>query len=147
MLSAIHGLTLTWSGGQNMDIANQNATWFGVFGRGTALGIPIPVLIFVALAAVLGILLGKTALRAQGLRGRRQRHGRDLPRAFRARGSSFMTYIISAFCVATAGLIQASPHMGRAEHRGAGHGTGGAGRRHPRRRVACWAGRGRSSRR
>ena len=37
MLSAIHGLTLTWSGGQNMDIANQSETWFGVFGRGSAL--------------------------------------------------------------------------------------------------------------
>jgi ribose/xylose/arabinose/galactoside ABC-type transport system permease subunit len=60
MLSAIHGLTLTYSGGQNMDIANQSETWFDVFGRGSALGIPIPVLIFAGLAALLGILLAKT---------------------------------------------------------------------------------------
>jgi ribose transport system permease protein len=28
MLSAIHGLTLTYSGGKNMDIADQATTWF-----------------------------------------------------------------------------------------------------------------------
>jgi ribose/xylose/arabinose/galactoside ABC-type transport system permease subunit len=60
MLSAIHGLTLTYSGGQNMDIANQSDTWFDVFGRGSALGVPIPVLMFGLLAAVLGILLART---------------------------------------------------------------------------------------
>ncbi|MFT6944863.1 MAG: ribose/xylose/arabinose/galactoside ABC-type transport system permease subunit, partial [Yoonia sp.] len=32
MLSAIHGLTLTWSGGKNMDIADKDGTWFAVFG-------------------------------------------------------------------------------------------------------------------
>ncbi len=42
MLSAIHGLTLTYSGGQNMDLADKEGTWFnktalkvtGVFDRG-----------------------------------------------------------------------------------------------------------------
>jgi ribose transport system permease protein len=33
MLSAIHGLTLTYSGGKNMDIANKDETWFAVFGQ------------------------------------------------------------------------------------------------------------------
>jgi ribose transport system permease protein len=33
MLSAIHGLTLTYSGGKNMDIANKDDTWFAVFGQ------------------------------------------------------------------------------------------------------------------
>ena len=111
MLSAIHGLTLTYSGGQNMDIANQNETWFGVFGRGTALGIPIPVLIFVALAAVLGILLAKTPF------GRKVYAVGGNPTAATFSGIPrarvvFMTYMISAFCVATAGLIQASRTMG-----------------------------------
>jgi ribose transport system permease protein/putative xylitol transport system permease protein len=111
MLSAIHGLTLTWSGGQNMDIANQEATWFGVFGRGTALGIPIPVLMFGLLAAVLAIVLAKTPfgrkVYAVGGNGTAATFS-GIPRA----RVVFFTYLISAFCVATAGLIQASRTMG-----------------------------------
>ena len=111
MLSAIHGLTLTWSGGQNMDIANQEATWFGIFGRGTALGIPIPVLMFGLLAAVLAIVLAKTPfgrkVYAVGGNGTAATFS-GIPRA----RVVFFTYLISAFCVATAGLIQASRTMG-----------------------------------
>jgi hypothetical protein len=33
MLSAIHGLTLTYSGGKNMDIADKDGTWFASSGR------------------------------------------------------------------------------------------------------------------
>src|SRR6056297_2249663 len=60
MLSAIHGLTLTYSGGKNMDIADKEGTWFSVFGRDEALGVPMPILIFALLAAVLGMALAKT---------------------------------------------------------------------------------------
>jgi ribose/xylose/arabinose/galactoside ABC-type transport system permease subunit len=111
MLSAIHGLTLTYSGGQNMDIANQSETWFDVFGRGSALGIPIPVLIFALLAALLGIMLAKTPfgrkVYAVGGNGTAATFS-GIPRA----RVVFATYMISAFCVATAGLIQASRTMG-----------------------------------
>jgi ribose transport system permease protein/putative xylitol transport system permease protein len=111
MLSAIHGLTLTYSGGQNMDIANQSATWFGIFGRGTAMGIPIPVLIFGLLAAILGITLAKTPfgrkVYAVGGNGTAATFS-GIPRA----RVVFLTYLISSFCVATAGLIQASRTMG-----------------------------------
>ena len=112
MLSAIHGLTLTYSGGQNMDIANQDATWFDVFGRGTALGIPVPVLIFGLLAALLAIILAKTPfgrkVYAVGGNGTAATFS-GIPRA----RVVFFTYVISSFCVATAGLIQASRTMGR----------------------------------
>lgn len=111
MLSAIHGLTLTYSGGQNMDIANQEATWFGIFGRGTALGIPIPVLMFGLLAALLAIILAKTPfgrkVYAVGGNGTAATFS-GIPRA----RVVFFTYLISSFCVATAGLIQASRTMG-----------------------------------
>jgi ribose transport system permease protein len=60
MLSAIHGLTLTYSGGKNMDIANKSDTWFASSGSGTALGIPVPILIFGAVGGLLGIMLAKT---------------------------------------------------------------------------------------
>ncbi|MEP3275054.1 MAG: ABC transporter permease, partial [Stappiaceae bacterium] len=111
MLSAIHGLTLTYSGGKNMDIADKEGTWFSLFGQSSALGIPIPILIFAILAAVLTMLLGKTPF------GRKVYAvgGNGVAATFsgirRAR-VVFMTYIISSFCVATAGLIQASRSLG-----------------------------------
>jgi ribose transport system permease protein/putative xylitol transport system permease protein len=111
MLSAIHGLTLTYSGGKNMDIADKEGTWFSVFGQDAIAGIPVPILIFAALVAVLGITLSSTPF------GRKiyAVGGNNTAATFsgipRAR-ITFYCYLISAFCVATAGLIQASRSLG-----------------------------------
>ncbi|MEH6834298.1 MULTISPECIES: ABC transporter permease [Falsihalocynthiibacter] len=111
MLSAIHGLTLTYSGGKNMDIADKQGTWFGFFGREEVLGVPVPVLIFGLLAVVLSLLLAKTPF------GRKTYAvgGNGIAATFsgvpRAR-VIFMCYLISSFCVATAGLLQASRSLG-----------------------------------
>ncbi len=111
MLSAIHGLTLTYSGGKNMDIADKEGTWFSIFGQGSVLGIPTPIVVFVTLAVVLSLLLSKTPF------GRKVYAvgGNGVAATFsgirRAR-VVFMTYLISSFCVAMAGLIQASRSMG-----------------------------------
>ncbi len=111
MLSAIHGLTLTYSGGKNMDIADKEGTWFSVFGQGNALGIPVPILLFVLLATVLGIMLAKTPfgrkIYAVGGNGTAATFS-GIPRA----RVVFFCYLMSAFCVATAGLIQASRSLG-----------------------------------
>lgn len=111
MLSAIHGLTLTYSGGKNMDIADKDGTWFAVFGQGTIFGIPVPILIFFALASCLGLLLQKTAfgrkVYAVGGNGVAATFsGIHRPRVV------FLCYLLSAFCVAIAGLIQASRSLG-----------------------------------
>jgi ribose transport system permease protein/putative xylitol transport system permease protein len=111
MLSAIHGLTLTWSGGKNMDIADKAGTWFDIFGRGELLGIPVPILIFLLLACGLGMLLAKTPfgrkIYAVGGNGTAATFS-GIPRA----RVVFSCYLVSAFCVATAGLLQASRSMG-----------------------------------
>ncbi|GGF50917.1 ribose transport system permease protein/putative xylitol transport system permease protein [Mameliella alba] len=111
MLSAIHGLTLTYSGGQNMDIADKEGTWFSVFGQGEIIGIPVPILLFALLAAVLGIGLAKTPfgrkVYAVGGNGTAATFS-GIPRA----RVVFSCYLVSAFCVATAGLIQASRSLG-----------------------------------
>lgn len=111
MLSAIHGLTLTWSGGKNMDIADKEATWFSVFGQGDIVGIPVPILIFALLAGALSLVLGRTPfgrkVYAVGGNGVAATFS-GVPRA----RVVFFTYLISAFCVATAGLIQASRSLG-----------------------------------
>jgi ribose/xylose/arabinose/galactoside ABC-type transport system permease subunit len=111
MLSAIHGLTLTYSGGKNMDIADKQGTWFGFFGQEAVMGVPVPVLIFGLLAVVLSVVLGKTPF------GRKTYAvgGNGIAATFsgipRAR-VVFMCYLMSSFCVATAGLIQASRSLG-----------------------------------
>ena len=111
MLSAIHGLTLTYSGGKNMDIVDKEGTWFSIFGQGTALGIPVPIIIFLLVAAFLGVLLAKTPfgrkVYAVGGNGTAATFS-GIPRA----RTVFYCYVISATCVATAGLIQASRSMG-----------------------------------
>ncbi|MET4130571.1 ABC transporter permease [Roseovarius sp. MBR-6] len=111
MLSAIHGLTLTWSGGKNMDIADKDGTWFSLFGQSSALGIPVPILIFLLLALGLGTALAKTPfgrkIYAVGGNGTAATFS-GIPRA----RVVFSCYLVSAFCVATAGLLQASRSMG-----------------------------------
>jgi ribose/xylose/arabinose/galactoside ABC-type transport system permease subunit len=111
MLSAIHGLTLTYSGGKNMDIADKEGTWFAVFGQGHVLGIPVPVIIFGVLAAILAVLLARTAFGRQvyavGGNGVAATFS-GIPRA----RVVFLSYVISSFCVAMAGLLQASRSMG-----------------------------------
>jgi ribose transport system permease protein/putative xylitol transport system permease protein len=111
MLSAIHGLTLTYSGGQNMDIADKEGTWFSIFGQGTALGIPVPILIFVALAALLGLLLAKTPFGRKVYAVGGNGTAATFSGINRAR-TVFSCYLISSACVATAGLIQASRSLG-----------------------------------
>lgn len=111
MLSAIHGLTLTYSGGKNMDIADKEGTWFKVFGQGDALGIPVPILLFALLAAFLGVVLAKTPfgrkIYAVGGNGTAATFS-----GIRRVRVVFSCYLISSFCVATAGLIQASRSLG-----------------------------------
>jgi len=111
MLSAIHGLTLTYSGGKNMDIADKEGTWFSVIGQGSIAGVPVPIVIFLGLACLLAILLAKTpfgrkvyAVGGNGVAATFS--GIRRPRVV------LMTYLISSFCVAMAGLLQASRSMG-----------------------------------
>ena len=111
MLSAIHGLTLTYSGGKNMDIADKAGTWFSVFGQGRLVGIPVPIILFLLLAAVLGTVLARTpfgrkvyAVGGNGVAATFS--GIRRPRVV------FTCYLLSSFCVATAGLMQASRSLG-----------------------------------
>lgn len=111
MLSAIHGLTLTYSGGKNMDIADKDGTWFSVFGQGSVMGIPVPILIFLGLAALLGMVLAKTPFGRKVYAVGGNGTAATFSGIRRAR-VVFMCYLMSAFCVATAGLIQASRSLG-----------------------------------
>jgi ribose transport system permease protein len=111
MLSAIQGLTLIYSGGQNVDIANQDTTWFAFFGRGSVLGVDTQVVLFLALALVLHVLMSSTPY------GRRVFAVGGNPTAavfsgIRKNWTVFSTYLISAFCVGLAAIILGSRVMG-----------------------------------
>lgn len=120
MLSAIQGLTLIYSGGQNVDIVDQEGTWFAFFGRDFLLGIAVPTWIFLVLAVLLHVVLTRTTF------GRRvfAVGGNPTAAAFsgvrRAR-VVFSTYLISAATTGCAALILGSRVMGSQNNVGQGY--------------------------
>jgi len=120
MLSAIQGLTLIYTGGQNVDIQNQDTTWFAIFGRGAILGVPTQILIFVVLAVVMHVVLAHTPF------GRRVYASGGNPTAavfsgIRRGRVVLATYMISAFCTGIAAIILGSRVMGSQNNVGQGY--------------------------
>ncbi|WFM71647.1 ABC transporter permease [Halomonas sp. CKK8] len=120
MLSAIQGLVLIYSGGKNVDIANQSDTWFAFFGRGYVLGIAVPVILFAVLAIIVQVVMSYTSY------GRRIFAVGGNPAAavysgIRKNWCVFSTYLISAFCVACAALVLGSRVMGSQNNVGQGY--------------------------
>lgn len=120
MLSAIQGVTLIYTGGQNVDIADQTTTWFALFGRGYVLGIATPIVIFLGLAILMEILLRRTTY------GRKVFAVGGNPTAAVFSGIDrsrvvFSTYLISAFAVGCAAVIMGSRVMGSQNNVGQGY--------------------------
>ena len=120
MLSAIQGLILIYSGGQNVDISNQSGTWFRVFGRESFMNIAVPIWIFLTLALILHLVMSYTPF------GRRVFAVGGNPTASVFSGIKrsrvvFTTYLISAFCVGVAALILGSRVMGSQNTVGQGY--------------------------
>ncbi len=120
MLSAIQGLILIYTGGQNVDIKDQSHTWFAFFGRGHVFGIDTPIIIFLGLAIVFEIVLRKSVF------GRKVFAVGGNPTAsaysgIRRRRIVFSTYVISAFTVACAAVILGSRVMGSQNNVGQGY--------------------------
>jgi ribose transport system permease protein len=122
MLSAIQGLTLIYSGGQNVDIdsASQGTTWFRVFGRGDIAGLDMPIVLFALLAILLHVVIAHTPF------GRRVYAVGGNPTAavfsgIRRGRVVFATYLISAACVGMASIILGSRVMGSQNNVGQGY--------------------------
>ena len=120
MLSAIQGVTLIYTGGQNVDIVDQEATWFAIFGRGDILGVPTPIVMFLGLAAVLHVVMGFTPF------GRKVYAVGGNPTAATFSGIRrsrvvFTTYLVSAFAVGCAAIILGSRVMGSQNNVGQGY--------------------------
>ena len=120
MLSAIQGVTLIYSGGQNVDIHNQDSTWFAFFGRDYLFGIAVPVILFLGLALLIEFLLKATSY------GRKVFAVGGNPAAavfsgIRRNRMVFSTYLLSAFTTACAALILGSRVMGSQNNVGQGY--------------------------
>ena len=120
MLSAIQGITLIYTGGQNVDIHNQSDTWFTFFGRDYLFGIPVPIFIFIGLGIITEIVLRTTSY------GRKIFSVGGNPTAAVFSGIKknkivFSTYLISAFATACGALILGSRVMGSQNNVGEGY--------------------------
>ncbi|KMQ76245.1 ABC transporter permease [Marinobacter subterrani] len=120
MLSAIQGITLVYTGGKNVDISDQQSTWFSFFGRDELLGVPVPALIFIVLGIILQIVLLKSGfgrkIFAIGGNGTAA-----LFSGLRRNRLVFNTYLLSAFTTGCAALILGSRVMGSQNNVGEGY--------------------------
>lgn len=120
MLSAIQGLVLIYSGGQNVDIVDQRGTWFAFFGRGAVFGVAAPIVIFGLLAIIFHVIMTTMPF------GRKVYAVGGNPTASVFSGIPrsrvvFTTYLISALCVAVAAIILGSRVMGSQNNVGQGY--------------------------
>lgn len=120
MLSVIQGITLIYSGGQNVDIADQESTWFSIFGRGTVFGVATPIVMFLVLAGIMHIVMAYTPF------GRKVYSVGGNPTAAVFSGIKrsqivFSSYMISAFTTGLAALIIGSRVMGSQNNVGQGY--------------------------
>ncbi|CCO47862.1 Ribose ABC transport system permease protein RbsC [Vibrio nigripulchritudo SOn1] len=120
MLSAIQGIILVYSGGQNVDISNQEDTWFAFFGRGFIGPVAVPIIIFAVLAIVYELLLKRTSY------GRKvfALGGNPLATTYSGIRRSklvFTTYILSALSTGVAAVILGSRVMGSQNNVGQGY--------------------------
>jgi ribose transport system permease protein len=120
MLSLLQGITLIYTGGKNVGIAHPESTWFAVIGRGYIAGIPVPVVIFIGLAILLGVVLQRTAF------GRRvfAVGGNEVASAFSGIKASriiLAAYVLSGLTTAIAALIMGSRVMGSQNDVGSGY--------------------------
>jgi ribose transport system permease protein len=120
MLSLLQGLTLIYTGGKNVGIADPDHTWFAVFGRGYVLGVPVPVLIFLGLAVILGVVLQRSAFGRQVFAV----GGNEVACAFSGIKPAriiLAAYVISGLTTGVAALIMGSRVMGSQNDVGSGY--------------------------
>lgn len=120
MLSLLQGMTLWYSGGANVNVQGAQATWFSVFGRGTVAGVPVPVILFLGLAAAASFLLrrttfGRTVYAVGGNETTCVFSGID------ARGVVLAAYVLSGLATAIAAIIMGSRVMGAQNTIGQGY--------------------------
>lgn len=119
-LSVWQAVTLIFTGGRYSSITAPEATWYGVIGRGFVLGVPVPVIILAVLILVFTIVLTRTVF------GRYVFAVGGNATASRFSGIKdswviMMTFIISGFLTAVAGVMLSSRLMAAQNYLGQGY--------------------------
>lgn len=120
MLSTLQGVTLIYTGGQNVSVENSDQTWFAFFGRGHLFDIPVPIWLFIGGAVILGVVLHRTSFGRQIFAV----GGNETASRFsgvRSRRIVFSAYVISGLTVAIAAIIMGSRVMGSQNNVGEGY--------------------------
>ncbi|WP_377513048.1 ABC transporter permease [Octadecabacter sp. R77987] len=120
MLSFLQGLVLFYSGGSNVNVQNAQETWFGVFGRGDLMGLPVPVILFLLGAIVAGLVLQFTTFgrRIYGVGGNETA---SIFSGVDARWTVFWAYVVSGLTTGVAAVIMGSRVMGAQNTIGQGY--------------------------
>lgn len=119
MLSVVAALTLIYTGGTNVNIANPDNTWFSFIGKGFLFGIPFPVILFAGIALVFGFVL-KYSLYGRYLYAV---GGNPLASEFagiRTNRLVFSTYLLSGLMASVGGIMLASRLMSAQNSQGQG---------------------------
>ncbi|WP_422073697.1 ABC transporter permease [Tranquillimonas rosea] len=120
MLSLLNGVTLWYSGGSNVNVVGADQSWFGVFGRGSVAGIPVPVILFLGSAGAASFLLRRTVFgRSVYAVG-----GNQVTSVFSgidARLTVFCAYLLSGLATALAAVVMGSRVMGAQNTIGQGY--------------------------
>lgn len=120
VLAALQGVSLIVTGGKNLTVAVPEASWFSMIGRGQVLGIPIPIVILVILAAMLAFVLNRTTFgRAVFAVG-----GNETASIYSSIPTAriiFATYVISGLTTAIAAIVLASRVMSARNDSGTGY--------------------------
>jgi len=110
MMSILTGLMLLYTGGTLRWVDNPPATWFRIFGRGSAFGIPVQVILLLAFIIIFEFVLNKTTfgIKVQAVGGNAD--------AVRFSGLSdkrivMTTFVLSGLMSGIAGLVMASRSM------------------------------------
>jgi ribose transport system permease protein len=110
MLSILHGTTMLYSGGGVRIIAFPEKTWFGFLGRGVVFGIPFQVILYAVSIFFFQLILKRTVfgkqMMAVGGNANASRYT-----GINDRKTVLITFILSGFMSALAGVILASRVM------------------------------------
>jgi ribose/xylose/arabinose/galactoside ABC-type transport system permease subunit len=120
MFAALQGIANVTSAGGLQLVKDPDASWFGIFGRSYLLGVPTPVWIFFAVAAIGAWVMAKTnfgrAVRAVG-----GNETASVYSSINAKAVIFSTYVISGVLTAVGAIVLSSRSMSAQTDGGAGY--------------------------
>lgn len=119
MLSLLQGLTLYYSGGSNVNVADPH-TWFAFFGRGEVAHVPVPAILFIGGAAIGNFVLRRTVF-GRTIYAVGGNETTSIFSGISARWTVFFAYLLSGLTTGIAAVMMGSRVMGAQNTIGQGY--------------------------